>query len=167
VLDREQLPGAPEPRLHLVDDEHDAVLVADAPQPAHELDRGDDEAALALDRLDDERGHRLGRDLRDERALERGQRRRAVGAAVLARERHAVDLRRERAEASLVRTRLRREREREERSPVEGALERDHGWAPGVRPSELDRVLDRLGSRVEERRLDAAGDRRELGEPLG
>ena len=43
-------------------------------RPSHELPRRDDEAALALHRLDDDRRDRLGRDLRHERALERGER---------------------------------------------------------------------------------------------
>ena len=126
------MPGAAEAGLHLVDDEDDAVLVADPAQPAHELARRDDEAALALHRLDHDRRDVLGGDLRDERALERGERRRRVGAAVLVREGHAVDLRRERPEPRLVRVRLRGQRQREQRPAVEGALEGDDRRAASV-----------------------------------
>ena len=50
------------------------MLVADRAHALHELRRRDDEAALALDRLEDDRRDRLGGDLRHERALERGER---------------------------------------------------------------------------------------------
>ena len=123
VLDREHPAGAAEAGLHLVDDEDDPVPVADRAHAREELRRRDDEAALALDGLDDDRRDVLRRDLRDERALERGERGVGVDAAVLVRERHAVDLGRERAEARLVRVRLRGERERQQRAAVEAALE--------------------------------------------
>ena len=74
VLDREQLAGAREARLHLVDDHHDPVLVAEPANAVEELLRRDDEAALALDGLEHDRGDRLGGDLRDERPLEGRQR---------------------------------------------------------------------------------------------
>ena len=77
VLDREQLPGAAEAGLHLVDDSTIPCSSQIRRTPSHELRRRDDEAALALDRLDHDRGDGLGRDLRDERALERRERRRA------------------------------------------------------------------------------------------
>ena len=71
VLRGEHSTGASEARLHLVDDEDDAVLVADPAQPDEEVARRGEEAGLALDGLDDERGDLLGGDLRRERALER------------------------------------------------------------------------------------------------
>ena len=57
--------------LHLVDHEHDAVLVADPADAGQQLRRAHNEAALSLNRLDDDRRHLLGGDLGDERALER------------------------------------------------------------------------------------------------
>ena len=50
---------------------------------------------------------------------------------------------------------------------MERALERDHALALRVEPRELDRVLDRLGARVEERAARLAADRRQRAEPLG
>ena len=88
------------------------------------------------------------------------------GPAVRAAERDAVDLRCERAEARLVRMRLRRQRHRQKRAPVERALEADDALPLRVRARELDRVLDRLRSRVEERRSRLAVDGRELDQPL-
>src|SRR4030095_16064159 len=82
----------------------------------------------------------------------------------LVRERNAVDLGSEGSEARLVRVRLRGERQREQRAAVEAALEPDHGRAAGVRARELDRVLDGLGARVEERRLRRLAQRRKLAE---
>ena len=63
-----------EPGLHLVHDDDDPVLVADPPDACEELVRRDDEPAFALDGLDHDRGDVLGGDLRDERALQRGER---------------------------------------------------------------------------------------------
>ena len=62
VLDREHLSGAAEAGLHLVDDEDDAVVVADPAHALEELRRRDDEAAFALDGLDHDRRDRLGGD---------------------------------------------------------------------------------------------------------
>jgi hypothetical protein len=62
---------------------------------------------------------------------------------------------------------LRGEAQREQRSAVEAALESDHPGPLRVRARELDRVLDRLGSGVEERRLGRFRHGRELTEALG
>ena len=97
-----------------------------------------------------------------ERALERRERVLGRDAAVGVRERHAVDLGRERPEARLVGVHLRGEREREQRAAVEGAVEGDHRRAARVGARELDGVLDRLGAGVEERGLDRARDRHAL-----
>ena len=127
----------------------------------HELGRSGDEAALAELRLEDDRGDVGRRDMCREHALDRVERLRGRDAAVLVRERGAVDLRRERAHPCLVRVHLRGHRHREHGAAVEAALERDHGRAPRAQPRDLDRVLDRLGARVEERGPCRAGDRRQ------
>ena len=101
MLDREELARARETALHLVADKHDAVLVADLAQTAHELGHGRDEPALALHRLEDDRGDVLGADERRERPLKGGERLLGRGPAVRVRERDAVDLGRERAEPGL------------------------------------------------------------------
>ena len=49
---------------------------------------------------------------------------------------------------------------------MEAAVERDHRGAPGRDPRDLDRVLDRLGARVDEDRLLVlAPAGRQLGKP--
>ena len=136
VLDGEGLARTTKARLHLVDHEDDAVLVADPPQALHELAGGNDEAALALDGLDHDRRDVFGRHARLEGVLER----------VEVVEWHPVGLGCEGAQARLVRMRLRGETEGEERPPVEGALEADHRRPLREGPGELDRVLDRLGA---------------------
>src|SRR5205823_15062640 len=83
------------------------------------------------------------------------------------RERDAVDLRRERAEAGLVRMRLRGQAQREQGASVERPLESDHGGPLREEPRELDRVLDRFGARVEERGLRRTAERRRPAQPLG
>src|SRR5262245_19644365 len=57
VFDREHLAGSSHTALHFVDDEQDAMFVAERPQFAQELWRGDVIAAFALDRLDEDRGN--------------------------------------------------------------------------------------------------------------
>src|SRR5581483_8808729 len=167
VLRREEPSRARKARLHLVHDEEDPVAVADPAQARHELGRRDDEPALSLHGLDDDRRDVLGLDLHDERVLERVERGGRRDPAVLVRERHPVHLGHERAEPLLVRVRLRGEGERQERPAVEGALERDHRLPLRREAGELDRVLDRLRPGVEERRLDRPGDGREPREALG
>src|SRR5207248_6449277 len=109
----------------------------------------------------------LGAHRRHERALEVAEGLCRRRPAVVLRERKAIELRRERPETRLVGVRLRREAHREQRPPVEAALEGDHGWALRVRARELDRVLDRLRPRVEEGGARLARDRRELRQALG
>src|SRR6266851_4215747 len=108
MLDREHASRPAVTGLHLVRDEHDSLAVADLAHALHELARRHDEAGLALYRLEDDGGNGLARNLCRERALDPRERLGCTDAAVLVRERHAVDFRRKRAEASLVRVRLRR-----------------------------------------------------------
>src|ERR1039458_5872630 len=66
VLEREEAPGASEPRLHLVADEQRAVLAAGLLRAGEIALRGQVDA-LALDRLDDEGGDVLARELAPQR----------------------------------------------------------------------------------------------------
>ena len=167
VLHREHPPGAPEPGLHLVRDEDDPVLVADPAQTLDELRRRRQEPALALLRLEHDRGDVIA-PRRESRTSARARRARSSRrAAIRVRVRRPVDLGRERPEARLVRMRLRRHRQRHQRAAVERAVERDDALAPRVQARELDRVLDRLGAGVEERGARLAADRDERAEPLG
>src|SRR5204862_6153472 len=115
---------------------------AQLPNALEELGRRDDKAPFSLNGLDHDRSDGLRRNLRDQRALERGERLVSARAAVRIRERHAADLWRERPAPRLVRMRLRGQADREERPAVEAALEADHRRPLGVGPRELDRVLD-------------------------
>ena len=63
VLAREPGPGPAEPRLHLVGDEQDAVLLAPRRQGRQEAGGGHDEPAFALDRLDQDARHVVRADL--------------------------------------------------------------------------------------------------------
>ena len=121
---------------------------------------------LALHRLDDDARDRRRVDVRLEQVLERCDRVVGGDPVVRVRARRAVDLRRERAEAGLVRLHLARHRHREERPAVEGVVEGDDRGATGGPARDLHGVLDRLGAGVhEDRALLAAAARRQLGQP--
>ena len=165
VLDRPHLAGPPGARLDLVGDEQDAVLVADRAQALEEAVLGDDVAALALDRLDDDRRDLVGRgELVEQDLVEPAQ---VLDPAV----RRVEDARQQRPEARVVLGLRGRQRDRAVGPAVERAEERDD-----VRPlrrvaGELDRRLDDLGAGVAEVGADAARDRgdprRARGRPRG
>ena len=165
VLDRPDGPGAPDARLHLVVDVEDAVPSSSScsrfgksggigrkpPSPctgsstAHATDSGSTSPLKSSFKRCDRvvRGH----------------------AAIGIRGRCAVHLGRERPEALLVRDDLRGHRHGEQRPAVERVVEDDHGRAAGRDARDLDRVLDRLGARVQEQRLlICTPTRRQLGE---
>ncbi len=171
VLAREHRAGAGESGLHLVGDEHDAVLAAPVEQCRQEALGGHDEPALALDRLDDHGGEIVGADLLVDDAEGALGGELAVGGQLLAElrvaervgHRRAVDLGGEGAEAVLVGHRLRRQRHRQVGAAVIGVVEGDDRLLARVGPCDLDGVLDGLGPGVEQRRPLFADDR---GEPV-
>ncbi len=153
MLDGEPAPRAAEAGLHLVGDQHDAVLVAQRAHLAQIVVRRGDEAALALHRLDDQRGHRRRVDLRDQRSLqvlEAGKIARslvaAVDAAIAVRIRHAVDLRRKGTKTLLEERVLARQRKGQQRAAVIGALVGDDSRPSRVGARHLDGRLYRLGT---------------------
>ena len=106
------------------------------------------------------------------RARRRGRtRRRSRGAAgraaVRVGERQAVDLRRERPHALLVRHHLGRERHRHQRAPVERVVEHHDRRAARVLARDLHGVLDGLGAGVREHRLLLVVAGVERVQPLG
>jgi DNA-binding CsgD family transcriptional regulator len=146
-----------EPGLDLIRDQQDPVVGAERRQPRQEPVRRHDEPALTLDRLDDHRGRVGLADLGVDQRLHRvqrvgGARGGAARPAQRVGHRHPVDLTGERPEALLVRHVLGGQRHRQVGASVVGVVERhDRGPAGGV-PRDLDRVLYRLGARVEQRR---------------
>ncbi len=84
MIGREHLPRPPHAGLHFVDDEQDAVLRGQLPQALQESRGGHEVPALALDGLDDDRRHLVGRhEMGEELIFDKRQalRRRGVGAA--------------------------------------------------------------------------------------
>ena len=147
----------------LVREEDDPVLVADPAEARQEVGVGDDIAALALDRLDDHGGERVGRcQPLEHPVLELVE----PGAP----EGHVVDARQERPEAIVVLGLGGGEADRAIGATVEGAEEREQVRAAGVVPGELDRGLDRLRAGVPEEDAGRPADRRDprhLGRGLG
>ena len=114
------LPVRPAPGLDLVGDEQDPVRVADPPQALEEAVLGHDVAALALDRLDDDRRDLVGRrELVEEDLVEPAQ---VLDAA----ERGVEDAGQQRAEPGVVLGLRRGQRDRAVGPAVERAEERDH-----------------------------------------
>ncbi len=166
VLDRPDRPGAADSGLHLVVDVEDAVLVAELLQAPGEVGRHDDEPALALHGLEDDAGDRLRVDVALEEVAERVDRVVGGDAAVRVGSGRAIDLGRERAEASLVGHDLARHGHREQAPPVECPVEDDDGRPARCDPRDLDGVLDRLRAGVEQNALLVGSTTgRELGEP--
>ena len=164
VLDGEHAPGASEPGLHLVGDEHDAVLAAEGLQAAQEGDGRRKVAALTELGLDHDRGGFAGSGLRLEEEAHLFEA--PVGVPVVDREGRHEDARRQRRVAGAVARLRRRHRHRLVGAPVEAPLEHDRVRPAGRLLGELDRALGRLGARVrKEEPVDAVG--RDLGELVG
>ena len=165
VVDRPDRPGAADAALHLVVDVEDPMPLADRLEGDGKVRRHDDEAALALHRLEHDARDRLRVDLAREEQLEPGDRLVGADAAVRVRRRRPVHLRRERAEPALVGD-LRRHRHRQQRASVKCVVEDDDALPPRRGTGDLDGVLDRLRARVHEQRaLLVAGAGRQLAEP--
>ena len=135
-----QFAGAAHAGLHLVEDEQQAVLVAQLAQRPQERRLDDAHAALAHDRLDQDRGG-LGAD-------------RALGRFEIAK-RHLVEAVDHRAEAVEIFL-LAAGGERRQRAAVKGALEGDDAVALGravrgvIFARDLDRAFHRLGAGIAE-----------------
>ena len=158
VLDGPPLAGAARAGLHFIGDQQDAVLVADAAQFLHEDGGGDDVAAFALDRLDEDGGYLFGR----KRGLEEllfdvaraAQRegffflRAAATAAIGVGIADVGYSGHERRKAAAL-LRLRRgERERAHGASVEGSEEGDDVLAAGVIAGDFQSALDGFGAGV-------------------
>ena len=131
------------------------MLVADVAKALEEPVLGDDVAALALDRLDDDRRDLVGRrELVEQDVVEPLE---VLDPPV----RGVEDPRQERPEAGVVLGLRRRQRDRAIGPTVERAEERDDVRPLGGEPGELDRRLDDLRPGVAEVGAHAARDRRD------
>ena len=177
VLDRPPLAGTADAALHFVGHQQNAVLVADAAQFLHEDGRRDHVAALALDRLDENRRHFFRRQRRLEqlvfdeaRAAERerfGILRAAFAAAIdigIANVGHA---RNAGAEATLLLRLGGGQRERAHGASVERSEECDHVLPLGVIARQLQRDFNRLRAGVAVVDLVRPRHGSDLRQPLG
>ena len=164
VLDREHLAGPPEAGLDLVGDEQDPVLAGDLAEPRQEPRRRHDVAALAEDRLDDDRRDAVRVDELVERQVELGlpvaragvRGVRAAGRPVAVRVGGVVDGAGQRLEGAAVDVLGGRQRHRLGRPAVVAVAERHDRRPAGRHAGELDRRLDRLGAGVRQERLPRA-----------
>src|SRR5579864_7783958 len=158
MLDRPPLSRTPDPALHFIDDQHDAVPIADSPQFLHEDRWRNHIAALTLDRLDKNCRYFL----RCERCFEEllldesctpqreslGFLRTANTPAIyiwITDVRHSRNQRRE--SPPLLRLR-RRQRQRAHGASVKRTEERDDVLPLRVIPRQFQRTLDRFRARV-------------------
>jgi hypothetical protein len=124
LVNRPHRAGPPDAGLDLVGDEQDPVAVADLAEARHEAVLGDDVAALALDRLDDDCGDfRRRNELVEEDLVEPLE-------ALDRPERRVVDARQERPEVGVVLGLRGGQADRAVRPAVEGAQEGDDVRAP-------------------------------------
>ena len=140
LLPGEEAAGAADAGLHLVEDQHRAVLVGERARGGEELRR---RAAG--------RRPRPARARAGSRPCRRRRRPRASDVVGVAKR----DARHSGSNARPLR-RLAGDRERAHRAAVERALERDEPGLPGRLARALDRGLDRLGAGVAEERVRAA-----------
>ena len=156
VFGGEVLAGTAVAALDFVSDEQDAVLVADLAHGLDPLDRGGDEAAFALERLDEQTGDFIGRNALVEHLLQAvhivGDGLRlgvALRRAIQVRVRSTGDIRRERAHTLGIGL-LRGESHGQVGAAVECAGEADDTLPAGVGLGDLDGVLIAFGAGVGE-----------------
>ena len=158
--------SAPEARLDLVEDQGDAVLVAERPQMDGDVGIEQPEAALALHRLDDDGRHLVDGQLHLEETRQGAQRLVSTDVAVATRKRQVMDRPRQSAQAVLVGLDLAVEVERREGAAVKAVIEGDHSLAAGGGAGHLERVLGGLGPAVGQHAGERIGDRHEGVERL-
>ena len=154
-------PVRPKPGLDLVGDEQDPVLAGDLAEPRQEARRRDDVAALAEDRLDDDRRDPVRVDELVERQVElglpvAGARVGGVGAAggsIAVRVGRVVDGPGQRLEGAPVDVLGGRQRHRLGGPAVVAVAEGQDRRPAGRDARQLDRGLDRLRARVRQERL--------------
>jgi hypothetical protein len=167
MLDGEHAPGAREAGLDLVNDEHDAVLVAQRAQLAQELRRRCVKSAFAEHGLNDDGGHARRIQVRLEELLERREGVLHRHAVIGDGEGQVIDLGQHRPEARLVGQHFAGEADARERAAMEAARERDQRRAARVVARDLDGILNRLRAGGEKNRLLGRGAGRGRVQALG
>ena len=143
----EEAAGAADARLHLVEDEQQAVFVAEPAQLLHEVLRHGAKPPLALHGLDEDRRRLLGDRVPDGRNVAEGQLQEARGLGA-----EALDV-----------FLLPAGRDGGDGAAVESALEGEDVVLAGVTlgkvvaPGRLDRAFQRLGARIGEEHLVGEG----------
>ena len=176
MLTREHLSRASDAGLHFIEDQQNAVTIAQLAQPFQESIRRYEITAFTLNRLDHDRGNFRGGNARTkEHVLDVVEHRRAL---ILAREqrpihiriRHMRHARHRREETLLLRVLARRECQRSHAAPMKAAEESDEARTTRDVTRELQRTFDgfraalaekahhRLAHRID--RVESLGERR-------
>jgi len=158
VIVRPPLPRAAHSGLHLVNNQHDSVPVADALQFLEEEQRCGDESTFALDRFHDDRGHFFrGKQSLEDLLLEqfndlatacflRVPERAAVRVGI----RDVLNSSEQRSKSLALRVLRSGQRQRTQCSTVKAAIECDQLVAPRGIARQFNRAFDRLGARIAE-----------------
>ncbi|MNI25835.1 hypothetical protein D3C73_795110 [compost metagenome] len=146
MLEAEHRAGAAETGLDFVEDQHNAVLGAARAQGLQEFLGCGEETAVALDRLDDDRGDTIGCHVGGEQLIELRQRVVAADTAVRVGISGVIDLGGEGAEILFVRLAHARQGHAEQGAAVEATAKGNHRRAVGVAPGDLHRVFHGFGA---------------------
>src|ERR1700693_2934368 len=133
MLDGEHLARAAEAGLDLIGYKKNAVAIAEIAQRAHELERRDVEAALALHRLNDDRGDARRLDLGAEDLFDTRETLLDRHAAILIGKCRVENVGRKRTKADFVWIDFAGERQRHHRAPVKSSGERNDRGTAGRR----------------------------------
>ena len=153
MLHREPSAGPTESCLDLVRNQQNAFAVTNCAQGLEQFGRDGVIAAFAQHRLENDRGDAIRLSVGEEERFQCADRIGNGDVVTLARERNAVEVRREGADVTLVGRNLAGQAKRQQRASMVARGEGDDARTAGGGTGDLDRVLDRLGTGGDQQRL--------------
>ena len=141
--------------------------IAQRAQRLHKIRRGNVKAAFPLNRLQHNRRHLIGRDIRFENALQALHRVGGGNAMGGVRVDGVINRARERAETNLVRRHFAGQRHGHKRTTVEAAAEGNQPRTAGISARDFHRVFNRFCPRGKKGGFRRTVNRRQFVNPLG